>query len=109
MNPEIKQQWLSSLKSGEYRQGRYCLKTADRYCCLGVLCDIYLGESGGAWDCDGLGRRAIISTRSSIPAWVALWAGLSDKERQDTIPALAKMNDSNHSFEQIAAKIDEDL
>lgn len=41
MKPEIKQQWVEALESGEYRQGNGVLQTADdRYCCLGVLSDL---------------------------------------------------------------------
>jgi hypothetical protein len=45
MEPGIKAQWLSALRSGEYKQGQGKLaKVAEsgekQYCCLGVLCDI---------------------------------------------------------------------
>lgn len=44
MNPEIKALWIEALRSGEYKQGRGCLK-ADysgkaQYCCLGVLTEL---------------------------------------------------------------------
>lgn len=33
--------WLSALRSSDYEQGRCVLRTREnRYCCLGVLCDI---------------------------------------------------------------------
>jgi len=45
MEPGIKAQWLSALRSGEYKQGQGKLakvaKSGEKqYCCLGVLCDI---------------------------------------------------------------------
>jgi len=41
MNPEIKTKWLDALRSGKYKQGRGRLRDLDdKYCCLGVLCDI---------------------------------------------------------------------
>jgi hypothetical protein len=41
MNPEIKQKWTTALRSGDYKQGRACLRSIDNeYCCLGVLCDV---------------------------------------------------------------------
>jgi hypothetical protein len=44
MKPEIKERWVAALRSGEYEQGVGYLNIADdgvnRYCCLGVLCDI---------------------------------------------------------------------
>ena len=39
MTPELKAQWIAALRSGEYTQGRYNLRTREgHYCCLGVLC-----------------------------------------------------------------------
>ena len=39
MTPELKARWIAALRSGEYTQGRYSLKTKEgHYCCLGVLC-----------------------------------------------------------------------
>ena len=40
MKPEIKQAWVEALRSGEYTQGLQQLTANNRFCCLGVLCDI---------------------------------------------------------------------
>lgn len=45
MDPELKTQWITALRSGDYKQGRFALKNVDPgkddvYCCLGVLCAI---------------------------------------------------------------------
>lgn len=41
MNPTMKQQWITALRSGEYEQGTGFLRTINnKYCCLGVLCDV---------------------------------------------------------------------
>lgn len=40
MNKDIKTRWVAALRSGEYTQTKGYLKTADGYCCLGVLCEI---------------------------------------------------------------------
>lgn len=40
MNPEIKAAWVAALRSGDYKQGGTVLRRRDRYCCLGVLCDL---------------------------------------------------------------------
>lgn len=32
--------WLTALRSGQYEQGQSCLLEDNRYCCLGVGCDI---------------------------------------------------------------------
>lgn len=46
MDKALKTKWLEALRSGKYKQGRYGLRSEDdRFCCLGVLCDISgLGE-----------------------------------------------------------------
>lgn len=40
MKPEIKEMWVKALRSGEYEQGTHQLVGDNKYCCLGVLCDI---------------------------------------------------------------------
>ncbi len=41
---KIKNLWIEALRSNKYKQGKYYLKNTDqeedRYCCIGVLCDI---------------------------------------------------------------------
>lgn len=41
MKAELKQRWLNALRSGNYQQGSGYLNRQERYCCLGVLCDVY--------------------------------------------------------------------
>ena len=52
MNPEIKQQWLSALRSGEYKQTQQSLRQNDSFCCMGVLCDILKSRVQGKWEED---------------------------------------------------------
>lgn len=40
MKPEIKKLWVKALRSGEYEQGTHQLVKDNKYCCLGVLCEI---------------------------------------------------------------------
>lgn len=40
MNPEWKKKWVEALRSGKYKQGKEALCFGDKYCCLGVLCEI---------------------------------------------------------------------
>lgn len=44
MKKRIKNLWVKALKSGEYKQGTDFLKNGNKYCCLGVLCDLYRKE-----------------------------------------------------------------
>lgn len=34
--------WLKALESGDYKQGRIYLNRDNKYCCLGVGCDLFL-------------------------------------------------------------------
>jgi hypothetical protein len=38
MDAELKSKWVAALRSGEYRQGKYALRSGSSFCCLGVLC-----------------------------------------------------------------------
>ena len=49
MNQQIKQRWIEALKSGEYQQGYEALRYNNKFCCLGVLTDLYIKEHGLQW------------------------------------------------------------
>ena len=41
MDREIRDKWIAALRSGKYQQGRCTLRDKqNKFCCLGVLCDI---------------------------------------------------------------------
>lgn len=46
---EVKDKWIEALQSGKYAQGTGALRSEDgeKFCCLGVLCDIL---DPGGWD-----------------------------------------------------------
>lgn len=49
MNTQIKEKWIEALRSGRYKQGKLRLRDNDNnFCCLGVLCDIYVLQTGKA-------------------------------------------------------------
>ncbi len=118
MKPEIKQLWVSSLRSGEYKQGKYVLKVNDLFCCLGVLCDLHRKHSDNPKEW----RKIIINEKESIhynsstttlPKVVSDWAGLSSfnpiiKELGE-IMTLAELNDSGKTFIEIADIIEKYL
>jgi hypothetical protein len=51
MEAELKNKWISALRSGEYKQCSTQLRDEKdgvaRYCCLGVLCDIINPDAWG--------------------------------------------------------------
>lgn len=125
MRKDIAEEWTARLDSGNYLQGTGFLRqidagSADRYCCLGVLCEIAVeagvidpGEKGiksgkysyGSDDAEGI-----------LPLEVMRWAEISDSDgtfltlhsdHQD-IPRLIEMNDElKATFSQIATVIRE--
>ena len=132
MNPEVKTKWLEALRSGEYLQGKEFLlrRTADgeeRFCCLGVLCNLYAQEHPGTgfnlmteetfayvsqWMSAVTRRKKGESLFEfdrhvvNLPKEVREWAGVPAHWVQGT---LAEMNDNGKSFKQIASWIEEHL
>jgi len=120
MNEEIKAQWLTALRSGEYRQGTGSLSSRDEdgrplFCCLGVLCDLHRTATGGAWE-----SNKYLGECETLPFEVAEWAEFAD----DTSPEnpcvgayhLAEYNDGTiddtlapHTFFDIADLIEAHL
>ena len=124
MNPEIKAQWVSALRSGEYKQTdgtlhRVISVSADGegYCCLGVLCDIAVKAGVIRSRIDG--SREVFEAGTEwesgvLPAKVERWAGLDNEnpmvrtaEGYDS--SLASLNDDGYSFGAIADLIENQL
>jgi hypothetical protein len=84
MNPKIKQRWTSALRSGEYQQGRAALRVSlrdgtIRYCCLGVLCDLYSKATGVQWQGDNM--HGMLSV---LPDDVCRWADIKLEDNELT-------------------------
>ena len=102
MDKGIKEKWVRSLRSGEYLQGRGFLHHNDRYCVLGVLCDLHLKERHGAWTCVQHDMNLLVysymGSTETLPAQVKAWAGIYGF----IIPTLSTYNDDGWSFEELA-------
>lgn len=108
MKADLKQSWLVALRSGRYEQGRSYLRSEDRFCCLGVLCDLVNPE---AW-------QPSITYGSKIHDWVtngSLHSSFPGRALLDDIGLdcdlackLASWNDTGSSFEEIANKIEQE-
>jgi hypothetical protein len=102
MIAEIKQKWLTALRSGEYQQGKSALRRDEGgqrlYCCLGVLCDLIdPNEWQPAKEGQPMAYKHAIAT--GMPTYDIM-------ERVDLPSAaaqkLAQMNDDGRSFEEIS-------
>jgi len=116
MNKEVKQKWIEALRSGKYSQGEGVLRDhADRFCCLGVLCDVMNPAGWGEMcltDTSVNGHDAEIEARPfkadddvssiSIPHSLRERIGLHVADAS----TLITMNDRGESFETIAKHIE---
>ncbi len=83
MNSVIKAKWLNALRSGKYKQGTRALRSKDKYCCLGVLSDLYAKENGKRWKHNRLNDVWLMEEENGIlPRPVLEWAGLTDRTRK---------------------------
>lgn len=121
MNKRIKELWVAALRSGEYVQGKGNLRNIEnRFCCLGVLCDLFIKENPtkARWQ-DGGSAYAImlddsgLSEYSWLPSVVINWAGLIGfgcGVRLKNHPSLAYCNDTSClTFPQIADIIEKEI
>ena len=112
MNKRVKKLWLKALRSGEYKQGREQLVTTlddpnipDRFCCLGVLQDLYHKENESSFEPSYFSKGAPVDK-------VTLWAEIDDvcayeilMNRNDGVGDFKR----KHSFKQIANYIEKHL
>ena len=119
MNSRIKKMWLKALRSGKYKQARRAMMSnfggETKYCCLGVLADLYEKDTGK--------KCRQLNENSDYPkASVAKWAGIDPRrgfagmicDPYVTVAGeettLSKLNDEKtKSFKQIANVIEKHL
>lgn len=116
MKQNIAKKWVKALRSGKYKQGFGELKSSvihPKHCCLGVLCELYIQDTGK-------GIKDFNSGKQELPSTVMRWAGFKETtsnlgcvkfftQNEDLIEyydSLADLNDDGFSFEYIAKIID---
>ena len=125
MNSLIKEKWVAALRSGEYKQSKKQLCSDNGFCCLGVLCDLYLKENGLDWQYDSqYGAYYMDDFNNSDrakhfklpPTCVRDWSDLSSYQTRvehpniDTQFSLYALNDElNFDFNEIADVIERDF
>lgn len=101
MNRELKAKWLTALRDGSHKQGRFRLRRAseETFCCLGVLCDVASPES---WSYDE--RREVWLFGRFDDSFFAP----SELLHRDIQENLSRMNDTGGlNFEDIANYIEQ--
>lgn len=121
MKKSIKKKWIDALKSGKYRQAEGALRVKNRFCCLGVLCDLYKKEHPSAhWLPDGSfqvkykdkNKYNYEEEKNYLPKPVMKWAGLEIYRGIVYYDGcfttdLTELNDDGVPFKEIAKIIDE--
>jgi hypothetical protein len=109
MNQEIKQRWVEALRSGEYQQGKESLYHCGKFCCLGVLTDLYIKEHGLQWKQDSAGLWSFEEGGGLLPRSVQKWSGIDFPNPTILGDRATDCNDYyDLSFKEIAALIEED-
>ena len=124
MNKEIKERWVAKLRSGDCLQGRSGLKYdcngETRYCCLGVLTELYAQEHGIKFTVNG-NKLKYDQGEELICEAVRVWAGLESHDPEvsfiplrgsistNNVRELSIINDSGSSFAEIADMIEASL
>jgi len=111
MNPQIKQKWVDALRSGEYQQTKGRLHDEDGFCCLGVLCDLYIKENNVEWELVNNGNYYEFQYKvADLPFSVVEWSGIPSHNLMDISErTFAELNDKGFTFNEIADVIEEHL
>lgn len=128
MKPEIIAMWVDALRSGKYPQTQSTLCDGTGYCCLGVLCDLYIKsnpEANSLWAECHPGTPAFFWEdekvgwnweRNYLPEPVMKWIGSDIRDPLVHGPAgfgrwatLSRLNDNSLSFSEIADVIEKSL
>lgn len=103
MDAQLKQEWIAALESDEFRQGRHQLKCGDRFCCLGVLCEIVRRKEPekNQWD----GGTFIPKDRHGFYFFAPAEYGVPVEIQHK----LSLLNDQGRNFKEIAGVIREEV
>lgn len=121
MNQEIKERWVTALRSGDYEQGTARLNTNDeKFCCLGVLCELAVADGViQKFDKpDEIEQMTLIyygdpegeMENAVLPPQVVEWAGLTEANPEPYAGrTVASLNDAGYEFPFLAELIKDKL
>ena len=97
------QKWVKALRSGEYKQTKLSLSDDVGYCCLGVVCKVFIPEEKLIYNDYDKNRLLGIEPRSqtNAPEWIKeiRYNFINKSQGED----LMRMNDSErYNFDEIA-------
>ena len=116
MRIDVAKLWTAALRSGKYYQGTGYLNCNEEFCCLGVLCDLYMKHVGhDKMPVKVFNDKTVCydTSKEVLPAVVQEWAGMrtaiGSLPDPDENTSLAELNDGGYSFEELAKVIDSSL
>lgn len=105
---ENREAWVKALRSGDYEQGQGKLHQNDRWCCLGVACD--LAFKAGVLSQPIVSRMGIFrydGDDNYLPTVVQAWLGVTmHAVKTEGGSCLAARNDEGATFAEIADLIE---
>ena len=112
LNPEqARKKLVEALRSGDYEQGKARLKSGNKFCCLGVACDLYAKherpESG--WHLEDDIGWTFLGLHDLLPKEVMIWLGFATSNgmgKSKSSLSLDYLNDRGRSFEYISDVIE---
>lgn len=75
MKRSIARAWAKALESGEYKQVKGALRKGDKFCCLGVLCNLHAQEHPEL-AAQQKRKSSYLNEDVDLPAEVQEWAGM---------------------------------
>jgi hypothetical protein len=104
--------WIAALRSGVYEQGKNRLRHDNKFCCLGVACDLAQNAGIGRWDGDTFRTDGVDDYDGNdveLPYSVMEWLGITSPEgawQNPYFESLTRMNDNGATFAEIADVIE---
>ena len=103
-----RQEWVTALRSGDYKQTSGILRDENGYCCLGVACDLYDSTKWVKVVIDGGVEYEYMGDNAVLPDEIQLHYGLSYRTGSfrvnERLPSnsLIEENDDSTPFSTIA-------
>lgn len=116
MDKNVKLKWLEALKSGEYQKGTgYLRDKEDKFCCLGVLCNLLKDESDYDWNTADVADKVYCFTPNNGMADSFNWWGVPLQIRQKIYftkeheTELVSLNDNHPTWDEVIEYIEKEL
>lgn len=105
MKPAIKTLLIEALKSGDYKKTSGRMRRGDRFCALGILCNLH-AQAHPKFAATQKVKGMYDGTTHMPPTRVQKWSGITSSE---VYKIVSWNDDSKLSFREIAQQIERDF